>query len=114
MEFVVGGASTEFHVLSAESRKYFRNAIPISGSAQNPFALSSATDHLQLAYQLAEKLGKTVDTFDELVAFLKNVPAEALNEYAIIDFAHFTMFRIVFAPIVERMEQLFDQLTQQF
>lgn len=96
-----GGALTHFHVLSAESRKYFRNAIAMSGTVNNYWALSK-DDHLKRAFKIAEQLGEPKKTHDELIALLKTVPAEKLHSFAVIEDINNIFSTIPLSPVVER------------
>lgn len=101
MVFIVGGGAVNLHILSDESRKYFHNAILMSGSAGNVWALSKETNHLKLAYEIAaNELNRTLKSFDELVEFFKTVPAFNLHQYLIQDKVD-DFFEIVFAPVIE-------------
>lgn len=95
-----GGASTHFHMLSEESRKYFRNAIPMSGSVENMWALYEKSDHLKLAYKIAENYGEPKHTFDELVEFLKSVPASKISKNASSSISMRTG-KLEIAPVIE-------------
>lgn len=96
-----GGASVHFQILSAESRKYFRNAIVMSGTADNFWAMSIEENHLKLAHQMAEDLNKTVNSFDELVSFLKEVPIDDIHIYALILNLKNDVFQNKVAPVIE-------------
>lgn len=78
--FVKGGASTHLHMLSAESRKYFQNAIPMSGTADNFWAISKENNHLALMRDVAKQAGEPKESFKQLIEFLKKVPTEILVE----------------------------------
>lgn len=81
-----GGASTHFHVLSSESRKYFRNAIAMSGTANNYWAiLPMGRDHLNLARKISKDMNKFKQSAEDLVELLKSAPAELLTTYATLD-----------------------------
>lgn len=76
-----GSVSTHYQTLSAESRKYFRRSICMSGSAFLPYALSQKYNHLDRIYNLARILNKSIGNFDELVAFVNNVSATNIIEH---------------------------------
>lgn len=97
---ISGGASTHFQILSAESRKYFRNAIPMSGSTEAWWALSN-DDHLQRAFNIAKELGEPKETKEQLIAFLKDVPADKLGPLAPIQTKESVLFELPLAPIIE-------------
>lgn len=99
-ERVSGGASTHYQVLSAESRQYFRNAIPMSGTVDVLWAFSS-DDHLKRAFNIAEELGEPKTTHEELISFLKSVPAKKLCPFSPLEQG--VMFRIPVGPIAESM-----------
>ncbi|XP_055310975.1 juvenile hormone esterase-like [Sitodiplosis mosellana] len=100
-----GGASVHLHVLSAESRKYFRNAIIMSGVVDNYWAMSDNNDHVELAYQMARELDEPKDTIEELVAFLKSAPPNKLSQN--INIAE-TKLRLPlpFTPVIERKDAI--------
>lgn len=101
-KFLSGGAITHFQVLSGESRKLFRNAVIMSGCAENKWALTN-DDHVKRAFSIAEELGQPLTKHDELVAFLKTVPAEQLVPFAGMDLANHVVSKLPVAPIVESM-----------
>lgn len=96
-----------FHILSAESRKYFHNAIAMSGSTENLWAMSHAENHLKLAYNMAEDLNKTINSIDELINFLKEVPIEHIQWYFLI-FKN-DIFLTRFAPVIESKIWMFGE-----
>ncbi|XP_031621275.1 acetylcholinesterase 1-like [Contarinia nasturtii] len=98
-----GGVSTHFHVLSSESRKYFHNAIIMSGTAQSPWALSNEKNHISVANHIAEELGNTTNSMDELIDFLKSAPADKLASYIYLD-DFIAINRFKFAPVIERKD----------
>ena len=53
----------------------------MSGVVENYWAMSEHNDHVELAYKIAADFGEPKETIDELVEFLKSVPAEKLCEY---------------------------------
>lgn len=93
-----GGASVNYQILSEESRKYFRNAIAMSGSVGNPWALPSEHDHAKIAFEIAEKLGKPQNS---LVTFLKTTPADSLNKFSTTIVPNAVQISIVFCPTIE-------------
>lgn len=96
-----GGVSTTYHVLSTESRKYIRNAIPMSGSTGNVWALAKEKNNLELAFRIAKEInGKQLHTYDELVSFLKHVPANKLLAYNEMKTDN-DLVEIVFGPVIE-------------
>lgn len=116
---IVGAGAVNFHILSDESRKYFRNAIAMSGSVGNYWAMSKNNDHLEIAYKIAKKeSNKTTQSYDELVAFFKEIPAARLHWYNFVWFLWHDikddLFEVSFAPVVEskyRKDQIqFDLL----
>lgn len=74
----------------------------MSGSAENAWALSN-DDHLKRAFNIAQELGKTITDHDELVKFLKTVPAEKLYLFADMETVNNVLSKISIAPIVESM-----------
>lgn len=67
-------------MLSEESRKYFHNAIPMSGVIDNFWAMSKENDHLVSLCNITEKIGEPKQTYEELVAFLKSISIERIKE----------------------------------
>lgn len=101
-----GGSSVHFHVLSAESRKCFRNAIAMSGVIDNYWAMSETNDHLELAHEIASDFGEPKKTDEELVEFLKSAPADKLSEYGTVVVSSI-LFKFPFGPVIES-ESLFS------
>lgn len=99
--------SATYHVLSAESRRYLKHSIPMSGSTANVWAMAKETNNLKLAYRMAKEIGGTeVRSYAELIAFLKQVPAEELVPYN-GDFSPIhDLVEIVFGPVVESMRKI--------
>lgn len=56
----------------------------MSGSVENLWAFSNESDHLKGAFQVAERLGKPKNTYDELVEFFKMVPPENLHQFTMV------------------------------
>lgn len=97
----IGGASVNYQILSEESRNYFHNAIPMSGAVGTPWAYPSEHDHVKNAYEIAEKLGKPQNSYDELVSFLKTTPANLLNQFSTTAVPNAIQISIVFGPTIE-------------
>jgi len=101
-----GGASTHFHLISSESRKYFRAAAPMSGTTFNYWAFSKQNDHTDYAYKMAAELGQPKQSYNELVEFLKTVPADKIYQHGnVIDLLKRTA-RGVFAPVIEKRDAI--------
>lgn len=98
---IPGAASINYHILSTESRKYFRNAILMSGSVGNPWAIPSQHDHVKMAFEIAEKLDTPQKSYDELITFLKTTSAASLNQFSTINILNAVQFSIVFGPTIE-------------
>lgn len=100
--FCVGGVSATYHVLNTDSRKYIRHSIPMSGSTANVWAMAKEKNNLKLAFRMAKEIGgKELNSYDELVEFLKKVPAEKLIPYN-GDFSPIhDLVEIIFGPVVE-------------
>nr|CAD7458802.1 unnamed protein product [Timema tahoe] len=73
-----GSACVHYHLLSPMSKGLFHRAIAQSGSVLNPWAFieSSRTR----AFRLGELLGCKTDDAEELVRFLRSVPAKSIVE----------------------------------
>lgn len=52
----------------------------MSGSIGNYWAVSEEENHLSRAFQVANQLGKSQHSFQNLTTFLKTVPAASLNQ----------------------------------
>lgn len=98
---MIGSSSAHFHILSSESREYFRNAILMSGSAESYWALSPYENHLQLAFKIAKHLGEPIQTYDEAVKLFKSLPAEEFKQLTSIVGQLNERFVITFAPVIE-------------
>lgn len=91
-----------YQILSDESRKYFHSAIPMSGSVGSNWALSKQENHLDLAFKLAKDLNQTANSYDQLVDFLKLVPADEFHLFGLFFGKKDDVFDITFAPVIER------------
>lgn len=76
-----GGSSVHFQVLSSESRKYFRNAIAMSGITKNLWAYSENEVPLNFAYGIADDLNAPQDSSQGLIELMKLIPAQILTLY---------------------------------
>lgn len=93
-----------YHIFSAESRKYFKNAIVMSGSVHSPWALQATTkDHLKSAFEMAKQLGKPQKSYEDLVAFLKAAPADSFNQFCVVIPESPVKLTLSFGPVVESM-----------
>lgn len=72
----------------------------MSGVAYNYWAMSGSNDHLEFAYKIARDMGEPKNTFQDLVEFLKSIPAEKFNEYSLLT-VHDILMEISFSPIIE-------------
>lgn len=101
VELIVGGASTNYQILSAESRKYFRNAIPMSGSIGNLWALSPES-HLTRVHQiLEEELGEPKRSNEELLEYFKTAPPQFFNKISRVEVNSGMQYTVPFGPVVE-------------
>lgn len=91
-----------FHVLSAQSRNHFRNAICMSGSAENYWSFAKANDNLELAHQIANNLGQPQDSTDNLAAFLQSLEVDKLKSYGALNWLQGTI-AVEFAPVIESL-----------
>ncbi|GLG95960.1 Esterase FE4 precursor, putative [Gryllus bimaculatus] len=73
-----GGASVHYHLLSPMSQGLFHKAILQSGCALNPWA--SSVQSQELTFKLARELGSDASNAQELLSFLRSVPARDLVE----------------------------------
>lgn len=97
---MTGAVSVHFHMLSTESRKYFHNAIAMSGVIGNYWAMTENNDHLEIAHKIASDLDSLKKSQEELVAFLKSAPADKLSEYSTV-IAPKAISLVAFTPVVE-------------
>lgn len=95
-----------YHILSDESRKYFRNAIVMSGSVDNLWALQPAKDHLKSAFEMAKQLGKPQESYEDLVTFLKTAPADSFNPFCVLSFKNTVEIYTPFGPLLESMTSI--------
>ncbi|XP_022165143.1 bile salt-activated lipase-like isoform X2 [Myzus persicae] len=68
-----GSASVHYHTMSPQSTGLFQKAIMQSGCAFNPWAFNE--DHKVTAFKLAKNVGCSSSDPEEIVKYLKNVPA---------------------------------------
>lgn len=54
----------------------------MSGALGNSWSMTD--NHLDLAFQIAKELNETIDSYDELVAFLKTAPANELHRFSFV------------------------------
>lgn len=87
-------------MLSTESRKYFHNAISMSGVVENHWAWSENNNHLEFAHKMADDFNEPKNTTDELIAFLKTVPAEKFNAYSKL-ITSTQLIDVPFKPVIE-------------
>lgn len=72
----------------------------MSGTANSKWAFSDEKDHVALANHIAEELGKPTNSLDDLIDFLKTIPAEKLAQYIFLD-ASLETNQFKFAPVIE-------------
>ncbi|XP_031638986.1 esterase 6-like [Contarinia nasturtii] len=92
-------------MLSTESRKYFHNAIAMSGVIGNYWAMSEHNDHLDIAHKIAGDLDEPKNSYEDLLAFLKSAPADKISEYSKILLPN-AVAVIQFTPVVERRDAI--------
>lgn len=97
----VGGASAHLHILSKESGIYINNAILVSGTALTEWAMNNKNDHLSIAYELAADFGHGNCTFNELIQFLKSIPAEKIASIGGKLSTWFPVMDFELAPVIE-------------
>lgn len=74
----------------------------MSGSTGNVWAMAKEKNNLKLAYRMAKEIGgKELNSYDELIAFFKQVPAEKLIPYNGDFSPNNDLVEIVFGPVVE-------------
>lgn len=84
----------------------------MSGSVENYWSLSKDDNHLEYAYKIAEELNATANSFDELVIFLKNVSADELHSYTLLE-KNDDLFEIIFGPVIESEFKVLDVINSQ-
>lgn len=98
----LGGASTHLQVLSSESRKYFHNAIAMSGSAENFLSYGDENYIISSAYNIAKELDEPKNSVQELIDFFKTVPAKDIVYYCLTPSDHKVSIKR-FVPIIESL-----------
>lgn len=73
-----GGASTHFQVLSKRSRKYFKRAVCMSGTALTFFSVPYRINHRHRMLAFADKMGHKDKSTEGLKSFLMNVSVDAI------------------------------------
>lgn len=96
-----GGISTHFQVLSSESRKYFNNAIVMSGTADSIWSLSELNDHTPVAYRIAVDSGEPKSSKEELIEFFKTISAEKIKYTAMYEGTYYRTINFKFSPVIE-------------
>lgn len=101
--FSAGAVSIDLLMLSSQAKGLFRSVITQSGSFLNPWTF--ATDPTRQGFRLGQALGYHGNSSDELVQFLKKIPAQALTEASMdgIELATFDRnpLEIIFTPCVQ-------------
>ncbi|XP_060878202.1 esterase FE4-like isoform X2 [Metopolophium dirhodum] len=93
-----GSASVHCHTMSPQSTGLFQKAIMQSGCALNPWALNE--NHRVAAFKLAYNLGCLSNDPEEIVKYLKNVPAvDLVKETKFKDETDFLDYK--FVPSIE-------------
>lgn len=92
-----------YHLLSSESRKYFKRGICLSGSVFSYYASTSVRNHQSLVFEtFAKELNNQNDT-NAILKFLKQAKVEDFFKLPIAD--EYTIehgpFARYFTPIVE-------------
>lgn len=85
--------------MNAESTKYFQRVIPMSGSAFNYNAYHDG-DHRCLMFAIAKNASYPVDSTQDLIEFLKKIPADQIEQYiqSVFSFLPVPSF---WAPVIE-------------
>lgn len=95
-----GAYGVSFHVLNAESIKYFQRVIPMSGSAFN-YNSYHVGDHRCLMFAMAKNASYTVDNTYDLIEFLKKIPADQIEQYIQSIFSFLPYPSLFWAPVIE-------------
>lgn len=72
----------------------------MSGTADNHWASSDHSIHLELAHRIASDLGEPKENLDELIKFLTSASAKDLSENSTIEVTD-NVFTIPFSPVIE-------------
>nr|CAD7412216.1 unnamed protein product [Timema cristinae] len=97
-----GGVCVTYHILSPLSSGLFKRAIAQSGSAINPWALS--TDPNERAFRLGQSLGYNGTDRQELVDFLRSVPVGDIIDHQsqiVTEEEYVRELVVLFVPSVE-------------
>nr|CAD7432288.1 unnamed protein product [Timema monikensis] len=97
-----GGVCVTYHILSPLSSGLFQRAIAQSGSAINPWALS--TDPNERAFRLGQSLGYNGTDRQELVDFLRSVPVGDIIDHQsqiVTEEEYVRELVVLFVPSVE-------------
>lgn len=83
LQFLIAGAvSVSHHMLNEESKKYFQQAILMSGTA-NSYKMYIEGNHRCLMQIFAKKYEKWIgDNFDEFIELLKNLPEQQILDFS--------------------------------
>lgn len=73
----------------------------MSGTALNIWSYTDR-NHTKIAYQVASSLGGPTETFEDVIEFLKKVPAKELDQYGWAGGDHKT-FKIPIGPVIESL-----------
>lgn len=102
MIYFKGGAAIHYQVLSSESRKYFHNAIAMSGTAENTFAYGNENYIISSAFNIAKELDEPKDSVEGLIAFFKSVNGKDIVNYCLTPGDHKGSVKR-FVPIIESL-----------
>ncbi|XP_031636635.1 esterase B1-like isoform X2 [Contarinia nasturtii] len=107
-----GGVLANFQILSKESRKYFRNAIVMSGTTDNMWAISDSNKLFDFAHKIARETGNPQETIDGLIKFFKQAPAEKIVNY-LNDPSYVRRNPLtIYAPIIEKPDAVRPFITK--
>lgn len=73
---MTGAVSVHYHVLIPQSRKLISGAICLSGTAFLRYAYLDEKSHYKKMLAFARKENKSIEHMNELIEFLKQVPAQ--------------------------------------
>lgn len=105
-----GSVAAHFQILSAESRKYFRNAILMSGVVDLYWAVNKRGDNLDLALKITEELDGPKQSASELIEFFKSVPAKKIREYGSRSGFYKRTLQSDFGPVIESKRNNFENI----
>lgn len=88
-------------MLSPESRKYFCNAIAMSGSALHDWAMTTVESHVDVAFEITAHWGRPQADMAGLVELLKALPAEQFADFNPTEWTQENILNLPIGPTIE-------------